>query len=233
MDLSCFITGHKEGHISVPSLISFKEAVLHAIDAGYQVEALYCLDRADALTTQLFEAYKIPNARVIHFDFGDQGEVRNAAIAQAEGQYCAFLDGDDLWPKEWLTDALAFLRQQKVPTIAHPEFNYFFEGQATLFEHIDQDDPLFSPDLLRLVNYWDALCVCPTQVHRDFPYCKRDMTNGWAYEDWHWNCETYAAGVKHKVVPHTLIFKRRQRMSQTIKASTSKALMRRGQVHKY
>lgn len=226
-DLTCIITGHREGRLVVPSLRSFWAAIEVARNAGFNVEALLCLDRPDDLTKSLFTKFRRDAGDIDVYDVGDQGKVRNGAVTRAKGKYCAFLDADDLWSDDWLVTALTYLQDKPETHIAHPEFNYFFEQQATIFTHIDQESPEFRLDLLRIRNYWDALCVCPTQIYRDIPFCDRDIAGGYAYEDWFWNCETVAAGCVHKVVKDTVLFKRRQENSQTVKASTNKSLTRR------
>lgn len=235
-DLTCVITGHREGRLSVASLRSFAIAVAHARARGYTVQTLYCLDRPDRLTEELFRHYATETGEtgnVQIFDFGDQGHVRNAAINLAEGHYTACLDGDDLWSEIWLVQALEFLADKPDTHIAHPAYNYFFEKQASLYCHVDQESPEFRMDLLRVVNYWDALCVCPTALYREFPFYTRDIAGGWAYEDWFWNCETVAAGKIHKVVPDSILFKRRQKLSQTIRASTNKSMIKPSRLHDY
>lgn len=226
-DLTCIITGHREGRIAVASLRSFWDAIEVARAAGFKVDALLCLDRPDELTEKLFNGYKRDAVAIDIYDVADQGKVRNGAVAKAKGRYCAFLDADDLWTENWLVEALTFLKDKPETHIAHPEYNYFFEKQATIFTHVDQESPEFRLDTLRVTNYWDALCVCPTQIYRDIPFCGRDIAGGYAYEDWYWNCETVAAGYIHKVVPKTVLLKRRQENSQTIKASVNKSLTRR------
>lgn len=223
-DLTCIVTGHREGRLAVPSLRSFWAAIDAARNVGYDVEARLCLDKPNSLTTKVFESFRRDAPIIGVYDFADQGQVRNAAIAGANGRYSAFLDADDLWTEDWLVQAMEFLKDKPETHIAHPAYNYFFEKQATIFCHIDQESEEFRLELLRMANYWDALCVCPTSIYREFPFCHRDIAGGYAYEDWLWNCETVAAGKIHKVVPDTVLFKRRQETSQTVKASANKSL---------
>ncbi|PYE82166.1 glycosyltransferase family 2 protein [Pseudoroseicyclus aestuarii] len=231
-DLTIAITAHREGRLAVASLRSFGRALVAAQEAGLSVEPLLVLDSPDDLTRRLFERaaegdYGIAGgARLIALEVRDQGRARNEAVAQARGRRIGFLDGDDLWSRDWLVRAMAWLDTAGPGVIAHPAYNYFFEGQATIYRQIDQDSEEFSLDFLRVANYWDALCLCETSVLREHPFPDRDMANGWAYEDWAWNCLTVAAGLRHKIVPDTVLFKRRQAVSQTIRASTGKAMMR-------
>lgn len=232
-DVTCVITAHQEGRLVVPTLVSFDAATREAEATGVRIERMFCLDRPDTLTESLFRAFAHGNDKVIVFDHGDQGLVRNESVIAASGKKIAFLDADDLWQRTWLVRALSFLDGLPDETVAHPAYNYFFEGQATIFCHVDQLEAGFELDLLRLMNYWDALAVCATDIYRRFPFPSRAINEGWAYEDWQWNCETIAAGVTHRVVPSTVIFKRRRDSSQTMKAFRNHSRMRRGPLHKF
>ncbi|UWQ93514.1 glycosyltransferase family 2 protein (plasmid) [Rhodobacteraceae bacterium M382] len=235
-DITTILTGHREGRLSVATLRSIRAAVSKARAAGLSVQEIYVLDRANEITTSVFRAAAEEageHALLLETDLGDQGAARNHAITQARGKRTAFQDGDDLWTSDWLVQAWTFLEEVGPDVVAHPAYNYFFEGQATIFRQIDQDSDEYRPDMLRLFNYWDALAMCDTELYRRFPFPKRDMANGWAYEDWGWNCITVDAGIRHKIVPDTTIFKRRRAGSQTMNASTGKARMRRNALMSY
>lgn len=232
-DISAVITGHREGRLAVASLRSLWATVEHARENGISVEVIFVLDKPDDATREVFQQFCRDDCTILETEFGDQGAARNLAVSKANGTKIAFLDGDDLWSYEWLTSAYAFLKQHGDNVIAHPEYNYFFEGQATIFRHVDQDADEFSMDLLRIGNYWDALCLCDKSVYTKYPFYKREIDKGWAFEDWYWNCETIQGGLHHKVVPDSVLFKRRQRMSQTVRASGSKAQIRRNALSSY
>jgi len=225
-DITAIITAHREGIISALSLHSLHRTVVVAREQGASVQTLAVLDRPNAATLDVFQERGGIIDAVHVVDFGDQGLARNHAIEQAIGEHVAFLDGDDLWSENWLADAWDFSRRQSKPVIAHPEFNWFFDGNNNIFVHTDQESDEFNVDFLRFYNYWDALCFAPRTAHRDSPYCRRDIKGGFAFEDWHWNCETIAAGYIHRVVPDTIHFKRRRAGSQTIEASSTRSLMR-------
>ncbi len=232
--ISAIMTGHGEGRLAVASLRSMWNAIDHARDNGIEVEPVFVLDRADDLTTEIFRQFSRPGTQIIETDFGDQGKARNEAVQRAQGEEIAFLDADDLWMRPWLTVAHRFLTDLgSQDIIVHPEFNFFFEGQSTIFRHIDQLSEGFSPDLLRFTNYWDALSLCHRSCYERFPFYAREIAKGWAYEDWHWNAVTVTSGIVHRVVPDTVLFKRRQRMSQTIRASGNQSRHRRTPLASY
>lgn len=208
------------------SLRSMKDAASVAADAGLSVELIAVLDNPDAGIRAVFSDIEEQGGRLEEVSFGDQGQVRNHAVSISTGNYVAFLDGDDLWSENWLKDAHAMCETKPGQIIAHPEMNWFFQDNNNLFFHIDQEDENFDPAFLRVMNYWDALCMAPRAAHERYPYADRDIKGGFAYEDWQWNCETLEAGLVHKVVPETIHFKRRRGGSQTMQASGRKALTR-------
>lgn len=233
-EVTAIITAHKEGRLSVPTLKSFWENIDLLQSQGLSVESMFVLDRPNDLTLSVFEQSARDNTVILKTDFGDQGKARNLAVKKAKGKYISFLDADDLWSPDWLSRAHAFSETLNDETaIVHPEFNYFFEGQATTYRHIDQLSPEFSLDLLRISNYWDALCFCRRSVFQKYTFCDRDIDAGWAYEDWHWNIITMENGCTHRVLPDSVLFKRRRQQSQTMVASKSKAKVRNSDLFNY
>ena len=224
-DITAVLTAHAEGALAAVSFRSFLDACRHAERSGLVVERVVVLDKAKRQTLRVFEDLDGEAVSVHRTDFGDQGMVRNFAAQAARGEFVAFLDGDDLWCDSWLSDACRFLQAAPENVIAHPEFNRFFSGVSSVFVHIDQEDPSFDIDFLRHANYWDAMCMARRSTHLRFPYCKRRVEEGFALEDWHWNCETVMAGHVHKIVPDTIHFKRRREGSQTMQVSRSRSLM--------
>lgn len=226
VDVSAIITAHGEGVMAGVSLRSMIEAVKYAKAKGINVECIVTLDKPLDATRKALEYLKDHDFRMLEFELGDQGLVRNAAVEASLGRYVAFLDADDLWSVNWLDVAYRLCESDPGRTIAHPEYNWFFEMNNSILLKVDDQDPLYDPEFLRFANYWDALCMAPRSAHLNHPFCVRDVKGGFAYEDWHWNCETVNAGYRHAVCEDTIHFKRRREDSQTMKASRAKVMMR-------
>jgi glycosyltransferase involved in cell wall biosynthesis len=64
---------------------------------------------------------------------GGPASARNAGIARARGEYIAFLDGDDLWEKEKLSEQAAFLA-------GHPDCGLVYTNLSV----IDEEDAVVS-----------------------------------------------------------------------------------------
>lgn len=225
IDVTAILTVHAEGIMAGMSFRSLMDAADYAQSRGLVIEVIVVMDNPDRFTLEVFgDVEEMPNVRAVKTNFGDQGKVRNQGVQEARGKYVAFLDGDDLWSENWLYRAGAFAKEQGDNAIVHPEFNWFFGGISSILIGMDQDHDWFQEDYFRFGNYWDAMCLTSRSVHLQYPYCERNIEEGFAYEDWHWNCITMDAGCRHLVVPTTIHFKRRRERSQTSEASATRAV---------
>ncbi len=229
-DISAILTVHGEGVMAGLSLHSMKEAAEDAERNGYSVELLVVMDSPDVSTRRAFEGLGDDDVRVLEVQFRDQGQSRNAGVEAAEGKYLAFLDGDDLWSFNWLSEGAKAVTEN---TVIHPEFNYFFGSSNNIMVKIDDRKDYFDPEFLRVGNYWDALCIAPKEVYQSYPYYDRDIENGFAYEDWHWNCATLEGGIAHHVAQNTIHFKRRRVESQSVHSSNRKAIVKPTKLFRY
>lgn len=210
--LTAIINGHREGVIAGVTARNALAAIALAEQQGIKTELLVILDRADDLTKEALRT-GLGNRAIYHeTEFGDVGNARAFGTQQAKGEFCTFLDGDDLWSLNWLTEGYAAARKRP-DAIHHSHCNVVFGMERNLWWHMDSEGPFYEPDYMSWQNYWDSLSFVATDIHRRYPYCPSDSQSGFAYEDWHWNIITLKHGIAHKPVPGTIHFKRRRRGS--------------------
>lgn len=213
-DISVVITAHREGPIAGPTIRSALAAAQEAEDElALAIEFIVVLDRADLTTRIIFEKALGGIATFAETDLGDPGQARNHAVSLAEGEVVAFLDGDDLWSKNWLTEGWRFC-EERPDAIGHCDCIVAFGEVHGLWWHIDSESGFYDPDYLLWANYWDAMAIAKTELYRKYPFHPNDLKRGFGHEDWHWNCLTIRDGIPHKPVPRTIHFKRRRVGSQ-------------------
>lgn len=213
-DISVVLTGHREGVLAGVTAHSARNAIAAAAAAGLTVEIVLVLDRASPATEAVFEkAFEELPLQVLRTDEGDPGQARNQGVLAARGVFACFLDGDDLWSENWLTEAYGLV-MSRPEAVAHSACNMVFGNERSLWWHIDSEGAFFDPDYLSWANYWDAMSFARTELYRSFPFRKNDLKLGFGHEDWHWNAVTIDAGHPHKPVPGTMHFKRRRTGSQ-------------------
>ena len=213
-DISVILTAHNEGVLAGVTAHSARKAIAHAAQDGLRCEVVLVLDRASEPTIAVLEdGFDDLPLQVLHTDEGDPGQARNRGIEAARGTCATFLDGDDLWSANWLSEAHRLI-VSRPDCVAHSACNMIFGNEKNLWWHIDSEGAFFDPDYLSWANYWDAMSFARTSVYRDFPFRKNDLKLGFGHEDWYWNVVTVDAGVAHKPVPETMHFKRRRTGSQ-------------------
>lgn len=214
VDVSLILTAHREGLLAGVSAQSLLLAYDAAVQNGISCEIIVILDNADTLTRDILVDVFQSRARIFETQLGDPGLARNYGISQATGKFSTFLDGDDLWSKNWITYATKAARQ-KPEAVFHSYCNIFFGTSNGVWWHVDSESALCDPVYLRWTNYWDALTLAKTEIYKQHPFRKNSVKDGFGHEDWHWNIVTLSANVHHKPVPGTVHFKRRRGGTQS------------------
>lgn len=224
-DISVIITCHREGIISAVTGKSAMAAALYALENDdLTCEYIVICDRSDPLTRQCLTGVLPETTTVVETDFGDPGLARNHGIELANGEHATFLDGDDLWSENWLSNAWNY-SQEHPHAVLQSDCNVVFGETSNLWWHVDSEGPLFDAGYLPWTNYWDAMSFAPTDIYRKYPFKANDLKLKFGHEDWHWSCLTYEAGIAHRPVAGTIHFKRRRSGSQMSLVNESKSVM--------
>ena len=84
-------------------------------NGGHDAEIIVVDDGSTDDTLSIIEKLGCPSVKILKQEH-NQGPAaaRNRGLLEAQGEYCAFLDGDDFWEPEFLNETTAFMR-------SHPE----------------------------------------------------------------------------------------------------------------
>ena len=122
VDLSVAVTAHNEGIIAHKTILSLFAAAKKLEEKNISYEFLVHIDNGDEETINYFKQYeKNKKFRIFQNHFGDLGSSRNFLSQNADGEYIAFLDADDLVSDNWLITAYETLKNSKQEAVVHPE----------------------------------------------------------------------------------------------------------------
>jgi glycosyltransferase involved in cell wall biosynthesis len=72
---------------------------------------------------------------------GGPGAARNTGILAAAGEYLAFLDADDYWEPDFLSEQLAFLAQRPEVSLVYSDARWFVEGTGETIGSLMSKNP--------------------------------------------------------------------------------------------
>ncbi|MCW2274667.1 glycosyltransferase [Rhodoblastus acidophilus] len=217
MKVSAIVNCRYEGGLLRPALESALRSI-HASGFGCDCEVIVVADRPNNSTLAILDAYGDRVTATLRTDYGDLGAARNEGVAAARGELVLFLDGDDLWSRNWVGAAWAVHLDAPERTILHPQFAQFFGKEPKILVHTDWRDPFFDPRALVARNFWISLCGVRRQALKEFPYPKVQTEPGLGIEDWSWYAEMIGRGFRHVVAPNTVHFIRQKTANSLVEA---------------
>jgi hypothetical protein len=202
-DVTVIINCNSEGRLLHPTMKSVGEAVSCAEANGITVEWLIAANNPTSDLKSYLAENAPESALITELDESHLGAARNQSIELANGKWIALVDGAHLWSENWLISAIrkADLSDK---SIMHAEVKVFFEKEVFFARNVDQESTEFSTEALFEHNYWNASSFALKSTYQKVPFICDSREARPEFIDWHWSCETVAAGMLHKVVPETI-----------------------------
>lgn len=222
-DVTAVITFHREELVAHKALLSLKRCLESARAKGIRVEVVASLDRSNQETARVVSSHLETGTidQLLWLDHGDLGSCRNDAVQAASGDRVLICDGDDYLSADFIVRCMETASGQSADTIVHPELIVTFEDETNFWWQRGSDRVEFDPCCMLVMNPWNACSFASRDVYLRTPYVRaRPGETGFGFEDWHWNCETLAAGCKHVVAPRTVHYVRKKRSGSLNNAHT-------------
>ena len=219
IDVSIVLTVHREGKYLARTLTSLSDAAAFARAQGILVELVAVQDRADHATTEVLRGADLSAFELIHSIDVDNGSVsrsRNDGCAVATGTYIDVMDGDDLLCHSHVARSFVEARRQGRATILVPKFVFGFGSRYYTVEYFNQDE-LPAAVTVKCPLY-TANIFAHHSLFADNKYTDLPLSQGYAYEDWHFNCNAMALGYRFFAVEGTALFYRQRPDSRNHRA---------------
>ena len=229
-NISAVVTFHNEGLLAHKTLLGLERVRIYATAVGLRVELVIVLDSADIETTRVVTSSPILRSSdiLIKVKNGDLGASRNDGVSAASGEYISIFDGDDYYSENWLFEALNTAINRRGDVIIHPDYIVSFGTVYSIGRVLDMDlNPDYPIANLFSVHPWVSSSFGKKDIYLKFPFVRSDTKiTGFGFEDWHWNLELVAHGVRHISASNTAIFYRRKPSSMLACQVSENAIVR-------
>lgn len=225
-DLSIVLNVHDEAEYLPRTLRSVDEAAGHAHAQGALIELVVVLDRATPEVRELIEhrlvdhrpAGAFVDVRAVTVDHGSLGPSRTAGIEAGRGDHAVLCDADDLASANAFTVALDTARREGPIAVVVPEYLFGFDQNHDVCRYSGSDEVT----ALRFVTLhpFTSNILARRELLLARPFADVRLGPGYAFEDWHRNCELLADGARFVVAPGTILFHRRRPASLGSTASS-------------
>lgn len=225
--VSCILTGHNEGANISFALKSIQANMFSTKKHFIEFELMVVLDSASNETVKTVEALQFQEMTIAEVNFQDPSKSRNYGVENTNGDFIAFLDGDDIFGSNWIPAAIETSLSTSKKTVVHPEFNYYFSTDGKIkkpyiMKHVSSTDSNFNRFKLASQNLWTVLSLGPRQIYEKHPFKENDRLLGIGFEDWTFNVEILHAGFHHVTARETIHFIR-EKKSSSVKQNQAKS----------
>ena len=225
--ISVNITAHNEGLLLYKTLRSVEVFCSYfKVRNNDNVEVNLTLDNPDKETSRIVAGFQSPHFKINAYkvNFGDLALCRNFLVEKSKGEYCKFIDGDDLFSENYLHEAYKLAKSMGGMNIYSPEFLVSFGKYNYIVRKYDFNSDEFKTVNSFAENYFISQSFALTKIFKSIPY--RPNTDGYGMEDWDWNNTALAKGYKFYNVKDTLFFYRRKNQSLVTSQTANKAALR-------
>ena len=210
-EVSIVLNLHNETRFLRRTMMSIGQAVSFAAPYGINCEIVCVLDRPDPSTKAWIEASdfsQFADHATVEVNNGSLGLSRNEGIARARGEYIWLCDADDLISYNILAGLYRTSVAGGSKTIVIPEFLCAFGADFHLARYFGTDKA--SKLLLFHMHPFISRIFAHRSLFDDLKFGDARLSRGFAYEDWHFNCEALARGYEFRVARQTIFFYRRR-----------------------
>ena len=225
IDLSVGVTAHDEGYLAHKTLRCILKGLDQVAKAGYAYEIIINVDRGDDTTKKYLKRYEDDKRfNILYSDFGDLGFSRNNIAKNAKGKYLAFIDADDLVSFNWYIEAIKHLEKAEKELILHPSKELVFgtDLKPVCCNISDSFDKAGDAMILAGCNRWTSTVFGLRKTFLEHPYM--ETGNGYGYEDYFFNTQVIADGIRHEIVSETVMFYRRKRVSLLSRSDANRVI---------
>ena len=209
LDLTVLLNVHDNAVNLWRTLRSTQEAARYARHRGVSVELVVVLDRPTPQIVDLvgrFDPSAFDAYQTVLVDHGSLGPSRNAGVEAARGTYVSACDSDDLISFNGFVATVDVARRRERVVVV-PEYVFVFGDVLGISKYSDSD-ALTALQMISSHQYTSRI-TASRELLREVPFADVPMGRGYAFEDWHHNCELLAAGASFAIARDTILFYRR------------------------
>lgn len=223
-DVSVVLNMHREAVYIYRTMRSLDEAASFARHEGIRSELIIVFDRSDELTRQLAKSTicaGFDTIRYVEADHGSLGPARNTGIEAASGKYVWLADADDLVSYNCIA-AMHAVAVANDKAVIFPQYLVAFGDMYGVSKYFD-DTVVSSADFIYNHPYISRIFLL-RDTFNNLQFEDLRLSLGFAYEDWHMNCELKARGLRFLIAPRT-VFYYRQRKGSLLKQANAVSSM--------